>query len=274
MCLHTSYIGVNLNQLKMTASFQFKEQDLIILRQLQGLESRDHLPDNFVIFDYNSFSREVDMINSFFACEFLSENFHVIIITEGDGLKVSFKHLDGENCTVISAVPSGMLRNVARPCDHVATIIMAHLTEHAKSKYRKAYYCLSTDESFPINTEIIDLTSDEFVYCCVIKSIRDFLNLKDLFQKFDDPEKMRLYRLFENDVPRDDNDPENCGKIMFFSPGDEFGSQWPKIKKVQALWKELKKFADNYDPFPLHVSVTTSFPTRRKDCEVSSVDNL
>ena len=269
VCVILTCVGTNLSQLKMAA--QFPQHSTILLQ----LESRDHLPDNFVIFDYNSFSKEVDMVDSFFACEFLLENFHVIIVTEGDGLKVSFKHLDGENCTVISAVPSGMLRNVAHPCDHVATIIMAHLTKHAKSGGRRAYYCLSADESFPINTKIIDLIGDEFLYCCVIKSVRDFLNLEELFQKSDDPVKMRLYRLFENDVPRDKSDPENCGKIMFFHFGDDYIRKvglppWPKIK-LQTLWQELKDFADNYYPFPLHVSVTTAFPTKRKDCIVSDL---
>ena len=251
---------------KMVTPFPFKEQDSSVLQQLGGLQSQDHLPDNFVIFDYNSFSKEFDMIDSFFACEFLSENFHVIIITECDMLKVNFKYLDSKHCTVIAAVPSRMLRNVACTCDHVATIVIAHLTERAKSGGRRAYYCLSADDSFPINTDMIDLIGDEFVYCCVIKSVRDFLNLEKWFQKSDDPVKMRLYHLLQNDVPRDDSDPENCGKIMFFNYGDAFGSQRPKIK-VQTLWQELKTFADNYDP-PLHVSVTTSFPSKRKDSKV------
>ena len=252
------------------ALFPFKEQDLSILPQLGGLESRDHLPDNIVIFDYNSFSKEFDMIDSFFTCEFLSENFHVIIITECDMLKVSFKYLDSKHCTVIP-VPSRMLRNVVQPCDHVATIVMAHLTEHVKSTEtdRRAYYCLSADNSFPVNTDIIDLIGDEFVYCCVIKSLRDFLKLEKWFQKSDDPVKVRLYRLFQNDVPRDNSDPENCGKIMFFVHGDMFGSQQPQIA-VKTLWQELKAFADNYDPYPLHVSVTTSFPAKRKRSKVST----
>ena len=38
-----------------------------------------------------------------------------------------------ENYTVICAVPARMLRSVARPCDHLATVVMAHLTEYAKS---------------------------------------------------------------------------------------------------------------------------------------------
>ena len=259
------YVGVNL---KMVSPFHFKEQDLAILQQLQGLESQDHLPDNFVIFDYNSFSKEAGMIDSFFACEFLSENFHVVIVTECDGLKVNFKHVVAENCTVIPAVPARMLRNVACPCDHIATVVMAHLTEYAKSNDRRAYYCLSADKNFPINTDMIDLIGDEFVYCCVIKSIKDFLNLEKWFQKSDDPVKMRLYHLLQNSVPRDDSDPENCGKIMFFIYGDKFGSQRPQIE-VQTLWKELKMFADNYDLYPLHVSVTTSFPTKRERCKVS-----
>lgn len=244
----------------MATPFSFKEQDSSILQQLGGLESQDHLPDNFVILDYNSFSEEFD---SFFACEFLSENFHVIIITEYDMLKVNFKHLDSKHCTVIPAVPSRMLRNVAHPSDHIATIVMAHLTEYAKSDGRRAYYCLSADDSFPINTDMIDLIGDEFVYCCVIKSVKDFLSLEKWFQKSDDPVKMRLYRLFQNGVPRDKSDSENCGKIMCFINGDMFGTI-----RVQTLWEELKTFGDNYEPYPLHVSVTTSFPTKRKDSQI------
>ena len=261
-------VGVNLHKIKMAASFQFKEQDTAILQPLQDLESRDHLPDNFVIFDNNSFSKEVDTIDSFYACKFLSENFHVIIVTECDMLKVNFNHVDPDNCTVIPAVPSRMLRNVSSPCDHIATIIMAHLTEYAKSDNRKAYYCLSADNTFPVNTEIIDLIGDEFVYCCVIKSITDFLNLEELFQKCDDPVKMRLYHVLQNDVPRDNSDAEKCGKIMFFLHGDNFSSRQQREIKAQALWEELKRFADNYDPYPLHVSVTTAFPCKRKECKV------
>ena len=265
-------IGVNLPKLKKITSFQFKEQDTAILQQLRGLESRDNLPDNFVIFDYDSFCKEVDTIDSFYACKFLSENFHVIIVTECDMLKVSFNHVEPENFTVIPAVPSRMLRNVASPRDHIATIIMVRFTEYAKSYGRKAYYCLSADESFPVNTEIIDLIGDEFFYCCVIKSIREFLNLEQLFQKYSDPAKMRLYNLFTNHVPRDDSDHKNCGKVMFFLRGDKYVKKlgpppWIVVK-VQTFWEELKKFADNYDPYPLHVSVTTAFPCKRENCEV------
>ena len=255
----------------MATPFPFKTQDLPIFeQQLQDLETRNHLPDNFVIFDYNSFSEGTSEIDSLFACEFLSENFHIIIIAECGLLNNNLK-LKPENYTVIHAVPSRMLRNVTNPSSHIATLIMAHLTEHAKSDDRKAYYCLSADKSFPINTEIINLIGDEFVYCCVIKYIKDFLNLKELFQKYpDDPVKMRLYRLLQNDIPRDDSDPKNCGKIMFFHYGDEYVRKvsWPKIK-VQTLWQEIKIFANNYEPYPLHVSITTAFPSKRKDCTVS-----
>ena len=256
----------------MATSFPFKKQDLTIFeRQLQELETQSHLPDNFVIFDYSSFSEEVSKADSFFACEFLSENFHVIIVAECGMLKDNLKNLNPKIYTVLHAVPSRMLRNVTDPSSHIATLIMAHLTEHAKSDDRKAYYCLSADKNFPINTEIINLIGDEFVYCCVIKSIEDFLDLKELFQKYPhDPVKMRLYRLLQNSIPRDDSDPENCGKIMFFHYGDEYTRKttWPKIK-VQTLWEEIKIFADNYEPYPLHVSITTTFPSKRKDCTVS-----
>ena len=258
----------------MAAPFRFKEQDLAILKQLHNLETRDHLPDNFVIFDYSSFKEEFSNTDSFYACEFLSENFHVIILAECDMQKINFKKLGSENYTVISAVPSRMLRNVSNPSDHIATLIMAHLTEYSKSNDRKAFYCLSSDKNFPVNTEIINCIGDEFVYCCVIKSIADFLNMESIFQKYpDDPVNMRLYRLLQNDVPRDDSDHENCGKIMFFHHGDEYvrktgPGQWPKIK-VQLLWQQLKQFADSYYPYPLHVSITTAFPSKRKDCMVS-----
>ena len=257
----------------MATPFQFKEQDLAILEQLQELEERRYLPENFVIFDYNSFNGQV--IDSFFLCEFLSENFHVIIITECGMLKVSFGRLDPNNCSIIHSIPQRMLRNVINPSDHIATLIMAHLIEYAKSYGRKAFWCLSADKSFPQNTKIIDLIGDEFVYCSVIKSIDDFLSLKGLlFQNCpEDPVKMRLYHLLQNGVPRDDSDPEKCGKIMFFHHGDEYSRKigrqpWPTVIKVQTLWQELKKFADNYDRYPLHISVTTAFPSKRKDCKV------
>ena len=256
----------------MATPFKFKEQDLPILEKLQDLETRDHLPDNFVLFDYSSFSNEAIEIDSFLACEFLSENFHVIIIAVCSMLTITFKNVKSINYTIIPAVPPRMLRNISHPSDHIATLIIAHLTEHAKSDDRKAYYCLSADKSFPINTQIIDLIGDEFVYCCVIKSIKDFINFKEHFQKYsDDPVNMRLYRLLQNDIPRDaDSNPNTCGKIMFFHYGDEHNRKrnWPKIQ-VKILWQELKKFADNYYPHPLHVSVTTAFPSKRKDCIVS-----
>ena len=252
----------------MAAPFQFKEQELAILKQLHNLETCDHLPDNFVIFDYSSFNEEFSKIDSFYACEFLSENFHVIVLAECDMLKVTFKNLSSENYTVISAVPSRMLRNVINASDHIATLIMARLIHHAKSDHRKAFYCLSSDKSFPINTEMIDCIGDEFVYCCVIKSIEDFLSSSELFQNDpDDPVKMRLCRLLQNGVPRDDSDHENCGKIMFFLFGDKLKNA-PKVT-VQLLWRLLKQFGDNHYPDPLHVSVTTAFPTKRKDCIVS-----
>ena len=256
----------------MATPFPFKEQDLKILEQLQGLEARDHLPDNFVIFDYSSFTKE--SIDSFFACEFLSENFHVIIIAECGMLKVTFRNLNSEDYTLMPGVPSEKLRNVINPSDHIATLIMAHLFQYAKSVDRKAFYCLSSDKSFPVNTKIIDCIGDEFVYCCVIKSIEDFLDLKKfLINNPDDPVKMRLYRLLKNDVPRDDSDYENCGKIMFFHYGDKYirkigRKPWPVIK-VQKLWQELKQFADNFHAYPLHISITTAFPSKRKDCRVS-----
>ena len=251
----------------MATPFPFKEQDLKILEQLQGLEARDHLPDNFVIFDYSSFTKE--SIDSFFACEFLSENFHVIIIAECGMLKVTFRNLNSEDYTLMPGVPSEKLRNVINPSDHIATLIMAHLFQYAKSVDRKAFYCLSSDKSFPVNTKIIDCIGDEFVYCCVIKSIKDFLFLKKFLINYpDDPVKMRRYSLLKNNVPRDDSDHENCGKVMFFHHGDEYRRKHRSPIKVQVFWKELKQFADKYRPYPLHVSVTTAFPCLRKSCMV------
>ena len=253
----------------MATPIQIKARDSAILKHLHNLETCDHLPDNFVIFDYSSFDDE--NIDSFYACEFLSENFHVIILAEHDVLKVTFKNLGSENYTVISAVPSELLRNVINASDHIATLIMYRLIHHVKSEHRKAFYCLSSDKSFPVNTEVIDCIGDEFVYCCVIKSVEDFLNLAELFQNYpDDPVKMRLHRLLQNDVPRDDSDHDNCGKIMFFHYGEGYARKrgGPKVK-VQQLWQELKQFGDNYYPYPLHVSITTAFPTKRKECIVS-----
>ena len=76
-------------------------------------------------------------------------------------------------------------------------------------------------------------------------------------------------------MPRDDSDPEKCGKIMFFHHRDEYIRKtgrppWPIIR-VQTLWQELKTFADNYDRYPLHISITTAFPTKRKQCEVHNI---
>ena len=236
-----------------SASFKFKEQDLLILEQLHVLEGRKCLPDNFVLFDCGSFSEEANH-QAMVCFKTLTKNFHIIII-DCDALFLGHAVLD-ENYTVLKNIPSRMLRNVKNPSEHIATLLVKHITVNTQ-KSRRAYYCLSGDKNFPLNNEMISVSGREFVYCCVLKSVKDFRGLLYLgyfSEDFEDPANMRLHRIIEYSIPRDTSNPNKGGKLMYFNYGDHNIAG----VSVQLLWRGLRQFGDiNH----YHVSVTTAFPS-------------
>ena len=227
----------------------FKEQDLVVLKQLHILEDQENLPDNFVLFDCGSFSNEA--IHEAILCfNVLVKNFHIIFIGEYD---TSLLTLDKKCYTLLKNVPTKILRDVKNPSEHIATLIMAYIAKKARYT-RKAHYCLSADSSFPLSTKIINMVGREFVYCCVFKSVKDFVDLQKsgyFSENDDDPTKMKLYRILQNSIPRD-FDVNKGGKLMHFKPAEDYYSN------VKLLWQELRKFGDKNS---LHVNVTTAFPS-------------
>lgn len=234
-------------------SFHFKKQDLIVLEQLLTLEDVALLPDNFLLFDCDSFSDQAKH-EAVLCFQTLTKNFHIIVIECNTSLP-DFVSLHRGNYTTLKNVPSSLLRNVKNPSEHLVTLIMAYIAEQ-KAKYtRRAYYCLSADDSFPVSAKMIDVVGHEFVYCCIIKSVKDFVSLQKkchFSEYYDDPTKMRLYRILQNSIPRDFI-PSKGGKLMHF-----VHDQYNIEAKVKLLWQELKQFGDINS---LHVNVTTAFPS-------------
>ena len=233
-------------------SFHFKKQNLVILEQLLTLEDIALLPDNFVLFDCGSFGEQAKH-EAVLCFQTLTKNFHIIVI-ECNTVLPDFVSLHRGSYTISKNVPSSLLRNVKNPSEHLVTLIMAYIAEQ-KAKYtRRAYYCLSADHSFPVSTKMIDVVGHEFVYCCIIKSVKDFVSLQKCghFSYYDDPTKMRLYRILQNSIPRDFI-PSKGGKLMHF-----VRDQHNIEEKVKSLWQELKQFGDRNS---LHVNVTTAFPS-------------
>ena len=233
--------------------FHFKKQNLAVLEQLLSLADLDYLPDNFVLFDSSSFSGKANH-EAVLCFKTLVKNFHIIFI-ECNALLPDLTSLHKSCYTILKDVPSSLLRNVKNPSEHISTQIMAYIAVQ-KAKYtRKAYYCLSADDSFPLSTQIIDLVGREFVYCCILKSIKDFVTLHKSghFSEYnDDPTKMRLYRILQNSITRDFI-PSKGGKLMHF-----VREHYRFIGNVKLMWKELKIFGNRNS---LHVNVTTAFPS-------------
>lgn len=235
-------------------SFQFNKQSLTVLEQLHTFGDLAHLPENLVLFDCGSFS-EKENHKALSCFKTLIKNFHIIIIESGSVLP-NVVSLNKGCYTVLNNVPLCVLRNVKNPYEHIATQIMAYIADE-KSKYkRKAYYCLSADYSFPLNTDMIDTVGREFIYCSVLKAVADFVALQDcghFSENYDDPTKMRLYHVLQNNVSRD-FDPNKGGKLMYFIPEGYYSNK----ENIKLIWQELRKFGDHNS---LHVNVTTAFPS-------------
>ena len=137
---------------------------------------------------------------------------------------------------------------------HIVAQIMACFSNGLLQTHRcrRAYYCLSEDANFPDGLQFMKYTGHEHVYCSVLRSVNDFLDLKNHFKyDIDDPTKMNILPYLENDFQRDIRD--NSGKLMLFVQGEAFFQ-----KPVKTLWKELRKFGNEHR---MPVSVTTAFPS-------------
>ena len=120
---------------------------------------------------------------------------------------------------------------------------------------RRAYYCLSLDQDFPEPEEIMNFVGREHVYCSIIKSVNNFLQLSNhFFWDNSDPCKMNMLPVLINNVQRKLDTDEKSGKLIFFLRG-----KWLfEVHSVKTLWQELREFGDEHK---LHVSVTTAFPS-------------
>ena len=234
--------------------FHFKKQSLAVLEQLLSLADLTYLPDNFVLLDYSSFSEKAnhDAVSCF---KTVVKNFHIIIVIECNASLPDLVSLHTSCYTILKDVPSSLLRNVKNPSEHIATLIMAYIADQKARYTRKAYYCLSADDSFPQSTKMIYEVGREFVYCCILKSVKDFVMLHKcghFSEHYDDPTKMRLYRILQNSIPRDFI-PDKGGKLMHF-----VNDHHTFTRDVKSMWHELKIFGDRNS---LHVNVTTAFPS-------------
>jgi len=229
------------------------QQNFHVFKKLSFLEEHEELC-NIVILDYESLTGKQHDLNTILKCQFLCflNYFHMIILT--DNVRLTPDTYSRQNCTVIQ-VSSHCLRKVNQISDHIAAQIMVCFSNGLFQKYRcrRAYYCLSEDKSFPDGLEFIEYTGYEHVYCSVIRSIKDFLDLQNHFKNdMNDPTKMNVVPLLKNDVQRD-RTGDNSGKLMFFLHGEMYFG-----KSVKVLWKDLKNFGDTHC---LSVSVTTAFPS-------------
>lgn len=229
----------------LPATFQ---QNIHVFQKLNHLDEELR---NIVIIDYESLSGRQHDLNNILACWFLRKYFHVIILV--DHVNHLPKIYGKQICTVIQ-VSSQILRNVNQISDHIAAQIMMCFSNglFQINRCRRAYYCISEDASFPSGFEFMQFTGREHVYCCVLRSVRDFICLQYYFK--DDshnPIVMNVFPVLKNDFPRDLTD--NSGKLMFFVRGEVFFR-----KSVTTLWQVLKEFGDTHQ---LAVNVTTAFPS-------------
>jgi len=230
------------------------QQNFHVFQKLSFLEDHEELR-NIVILDYGSLTGKQHYLNAILKCGFLyflRNYFHMVILT--DNVHHTPNTYGRQNCTVIQ-VSSHCLRKVKQISDHIAAQIMACFSNGLFQNYRcrRAYYCLSEDKSFPDGLQFIEYTGYEHVYCSVIRSIKDFLDLQNHFKNdMNDPTKMNVAPLLKNNIQRD-RTGDNSGKLMFFLHGEMYFG-----KSVKVLWKDLKNFGDTHC---LSVSVTTAFPS-------------
>ena len=225
------------------------QQNLHVFEKLNCLQ--EDKKRNIVIVDYGSLSQKQHDFNAILSCQFLKHvTFHVIVLVDNDQ---HMPYTTMQNCTVIE-VASQFLQRVNHISDHIVTQIMMCFSNglFKMCRCRRAYYCLSEYAYFPDGFQFMKYTGREHVYCSVLKSVKDFLNLQYHFSDDNDnPTKMNMFHLLENDVKRDTSD--NSGKLMLFVHGEVLFK-----KSVTTLWKELRKFGNAHN---LPVSVTTAFPS-------------
>ena len=246
---YCSYVD-SLTTKALPANFQ---QNFRIFQKLKFLEEQEDLR-NIVILDYESLSGKQNDLNAILNCWFLflTSYFHIIILVD------DISHIPNvhgtQNCTVIE-VSSQFLRKVNDISNHIATQIMMCFSNglFQMHRCRRAYYCLSEDDDFPDGFRFMECTSCEHVYCSVLRSVQDFLDLQGYFREdVDDPTKMNVCCLLKNVFSRQ-RYGDKSGKLMCFVRGEIFFS-----KSVAFLWKELEKFGNTHH---LPVSVTTAFPS-------------
>ena len=224
-------------------------QNFHVFQRLTCLEDNEELR-NIVIVDYESLSHKQHDLNAVLGCSFLSCYFHVIILMDS---MHQIPHTPyKQNITVIQN-SSQFLKRVNHVSDHIVTQIMMCFSNGLLQAYRcrRAYYCLSEDANFPEGLQFMECTGHEHVYCDVLRSVKDFLDLQDHFRNdMNDPIKMNVFPLLKNDFLHDSGD--NSGKLMFFAQERFYD------KTVTTLWEELRTFGNAHS---LPVSVTTAFPS-------------
>ena len=223
-----------------------------ILDTLYSLDGHEDIR-NIVIIDYGSLKNKQDDLNSILQCWFLKKYFHVIIIVPKspiNNIKIDPKTFNQQMYTTLYISPFVLARQ--NTIDYIVTQIIIFVVDKLKPLVRRAYYCLSTDKGCLKTEELMDY--GEHVYCSMIKSLEDFLQLQyHLFDDTNDPCIMNVFPILKNNVPRETVISKKSGKAMFFVEG-----KWFYDKSVKNLWYQLRQFGDEQG---LHVSVTTAFPT-------------
>ena len=221
-------------------------EDLCFLEQHEDLR-------NIVVIDYGSLHSKQRDLEVILSCNCLRRYFHVVILIENSYRTYAVRFPPSFNkqyCTIIK-IPSEIIRNVSDIRGHIVTQLMVFVNQY---RCRRAYYCLSTDHTFPGGSEIMEHTDAEYTYCSVIRAIEDFIYLDAYyFKDSDDPTVMNVYQLLTNHIPRSPVS-EKSGKLMIFSRGEMYFDN----NSVPSVWKELKQFGNNHS---LHVSITTAFPS-------------
>ena len=226
-------------------------QNFHVFQKLNCLEENEELR-NIVIVDYESLSQRQHDLNAVLGCWFLSCCYFHIIILIDRVCQIPYTSYN-QNITVIQN-SSQFLKRVNHVSDHIVTQIMMCFSNGLLQTHRcrRAYYCLSKDINFPDGLQFMECTGHEHVYCAVLRSVKDFLDLQYHFRNdINDPIKMNVFPVLKNNILREWGD--NSGKLMFFVKGERYFN-----KTVTTLWKELRTFGNAHS---LPVSVTTAFPS-------------
>lgn len=211
-----------------------------------------------MIINFESLERKQYDLNRILKCWFLEKHFHIIFIVS-EKQKSSFKIPECYNqqiCTILYVSPFILAhQKTCQISDHIVTQIINFILKKLKPCVRRVYYCLSLDQDFPEPEEIMNFVGREHVYCSIIKSVNNFLQLSNhFFWDNSDPCKMNMLPVLINNVQRKLDTDEKSGKLMLFLRG-----KWLfEVHSVKTLWQELREFGDEHK---LHVSVTTAFPS-------------